>query len=485
MPHHTRDDFNEMLASAVPAGATFGFQGLRAADSITVENIVSLDFLIACDYGVDGPEWDRRLRYFAVERGQKRRIVWTHASLVEAYEGALGSQIREFLAQGNGPQYIIPYRSTEFLARLAEGAGGRLRILANPLELKTRLDDKALFRQQAVRTGIEVPPGDVVALGSLGAGELARFGPAMIIAERIGSSGNQTHLVRSPEELARKREVLIEKLGADAPVIVSAFLDGPAVGAAGVVWDGKPRMSHPSVMFTGIPGCSMHRFDYAGSDYAAYRQVSQEGRRKIEEATLKMGGWIADAGYRGIYGVDFIVHEDEPYALELNPRVLGTTQLMTELEEMRGGGPTTAYWHLSEFLQRPGVEAGAHEDLLASLGAPELSGFQLLLRNTSPSKVRVGHALTPGIYAIRDGRPELIRQGSRLRDAQGEEEILVTCSPPAKGTIVEPRGTLCKLEGIASIHEGGERQIASSAQEMIHIFIRHLALSPSRDTAHR
>ena len=137
MARPAKDELYAALRSAVPAGSTFGFQGLRSADSITVENIVPLDFLIACDYGIDGPEWDRRLRYFAVERGLNRRIVWTHASLVEAYEGALGPQIREFLSQGDGPRHIIPYRSTEFLARLAEEAGGGLRVLANPVELKS------------------------------------------------------------------------------------------------------------------------------------------------------------------------------------------------------------------------------------------------------------------------------------------------------------------------------------------------------------
>ena len=141
---------------------------------------------------------------------------------------------------------------------------------------KSRRDSttKISFRRQAVEAGFAVPPGDVVALGELGPNQLEEFGPVMIISERIGSSGNQTHFIDSTESLATKRDELIEKLGADAPVIASTFLDGPAVGTAGVIYDGKPRMSHPSVMFTGIPGCSMHRFDYAGSDYAAYRLVS-------------------------------------------------------------------------------------------------------------------------------------------------------------------------------------------------------------------
>ena len=478
MSRYTKDDFNAMLMSAVPAGSMFGFQGLRSTDSITVENIVPLDFLIACDYGIDGPEWDKRLRYFAVERGRKKRIVWTHSSLVEAYEGALGPQIREFLSQGDKPQYIIPYRSTEFLGQLAEEAGGRLRILANPVELKSRFDDKVLFRRRAVEAGLGVPPGEVVALGSLGAKELEEFGPVMIISERIGSSGNQTHLIDSTQALSHKRNELIEKLGPDALVIVTAFLDGPALGAAGVICNEKPRMSHPSVMFTGIPGCSMHRFDYAGSDYAAYRQVSRESRRKIEEATLKIGDWIAEAGYRGIYGVDFIVHRDEPYAIELNPRVLGTTQLMTELEEIHSNAPTTTYWHLAEFLDRSD-DIDAHPDLLAHLDQPDLSGFQLLIRNTSASRVKIGHSLAPGIYTLKKKSPEFIRHGHRLREVQEQDEVLVTCSPPAKGTIVEPRGTFCKLEGVSSIYEGGEKQISPDAQEMIHTFIRHLALSPA------
>lgn len=478
LPHHTKDDFNEMLTSALPSGSMFGFQGLRATDSITVENIVPLDFLIACDYGLDGPEWDRRLRYFAVERGQNKRIVWTHSSLVEAYERTLGPQIREFLSQRNMPQYIIPYRSTEFLGNLSEQAGGRLSILANPVEIKTRFDDKVSFRRRAVEVGLAVPPGDVVALGELGDKEFDEFGPAMIISEKIGSSGNQTHLIESAESLRGKRDELIEKWGPDAPVIVTAFLDGPALGAAGVICNGKPWMSQPSVMFTGIPGCSMHRFDYAGSDYAAYRLVSDESRRKIEEATLKIGDWIAEAGYRGIYGVDFIVHRGEPYAIELNPRVLGTTQLMTELEEIQTTTPTTTYWHLAEFLNRSDV-IDAHRNLLAGLSRPELSGFQLLVRNTNPSKVRIGHSLTPGIYVINKvGTPEFIRPGYRMRDIQDQNEVLVTCSPAAKGTIVEPRGTFCKLEGVSSIYEGGDEQITSDAQEMIHAFIRRLALSP-------
>ena len=151
---------------------------------------------------------------------------------------------------------------------------------------------------------------------------------------------------------------------------------------------------------------------------------------------------------------------------------------MTELEEIQSTAPTTTYWHLAEFL-RPGGALDAHRDLLAELSRPDLSGFQLLIRNTSDSRKRIGHSLPPGIYTIKKGNPEFIRQGYRLSEVQDQDEVLVTCSPPAKGTIVEPRGAFCKLEGVSSIYEGGEKQISPYAREMIDIFTRRLALSPA------
>jgi len=471
---YTGEDLRKLLAQASPSGARFGFQGLRAADAIAVEECVPLEFLIACDWGLDGPRWDARLRYFSVERGNARRIVWTHGSLVDAYGGPLGAEFRQFLGTGGAPRLIVPYRSTEFLEKLAEE--GRLSILANPLGLKTRLDDKIAFREEAERCGLAVPPGQILEVGALEEGILRRWGPEVVVTERIGSSGNQTHLVASAGELAALRARLCEKLGKDAWVIASRYLRGPAVGATAFIYGGRAWMSHPSVMATGLAGCAMHRFDYAGSDYGAYGRLPRAARAGIESATLQIGRWAAGLGYAGIFGVDFIVHGGESYALELNPRLLGTTQLLTELERRAGPPPPSAFWHLAAFLA-PVVEEAEAARQIAAQGLLRLAGFQLLLRNTGTRPLRVGRSSPPGVYGMMDASPRLLRDGDRIAALQGPDEVLLTCSPPARGTIVEARGVFFKLEGLGSLYEEGVERIAPWVGQMVEAFTRQLELS--------
>jgi hypothetical protein len=220
----------------------------------------------------------------------------------------------------------------------------------------------------------------------------------------------------------------------------------------------------------------MHRFDYAGSDYGAYTRLSSSVQKKIRESTLSIGEWVADMGYKGLFGVDFIIHGGEPYALEVNPRLLGTTQLMTELELRHNLYPPSIYWHLADLL-----DVGREEDeslpQLAQLGEAPLEGFQLLLRNTQPYSVRIGHATAPGIYFLDGASPRFIRDGDRLSDLQGPEEILVTCSPPATGSDVEPRGAFFKLEGLGSLLDEAAENVTPLTARIVQSFTDSLNLT--------
>ncbi|MEK6712369.1 MAG: ATP-grasp domain-containing protein [Nitrospinota bacterium] len=478
MPAFAIETLRRRLLAAAPASARFGFQGLRAADAIAVEECLPLEFLIACDWGLDGPRWDARLRFFSAERGSARRIVWTHSSLVEAYDGPLGAEMRAFLRRDGSPRFVVPYRSTEFLARLAAESGGQLAILANPLALKARLDDKVAFREEAQRRGLEVTPGEIIEVRGLEAELFKRWGSPLVVTERIGSSGNQTHLVNGPEALPPLRERLAAKLGGETLVIARAFVAGPAVGATGLVWGGRAWMSHPSVMVTGLEGCAMHRFDYAGSDYGAYLRLPRRAQAGIGASTLKIGEWAAGLGYKGIFGVDFIVHGEEAYALELNPRLLGTTQLLTELELRAGDAPPTVFWHLGGFL---GLEAEPNApQWLPALAKPRLAGFQLLLRNTGPIPLQVGSSLNPGIYGSLGASPRFLREGERLSNLRDPEEVFLTCSPPERGTRVEPRGVLFKLEGLGTLYDEEVQEIAPWVREAVRGFTAQLGLSSPR-----
>ncbi len=478
MAPYSTAEFRQRLLSAAPGAAKFGFQGLRSEDAIAVEEYLPLDFLIACDWGLDGPDWDSRLRFFSAERGENFRKVWSHDALVEAYNGELGKSIRAYLNSDENPSFILPYRSTEFIEALSEESSGRISILSNPVGLKKRLDDKIEFVTEAERLGLRPPEGEIIEVKGIEKGLLGKWGSPLVVRERIGSSGNQTHLVETPEELEALKMDLHKKLGGQEPVIVCRFIAGPSVGATGIVYGGKARMSHPSIIVSGLAGSSMHRFSYAGSDYTAYHRLPESSRRNIEEATLAIGNWAGSLGYRGIYGVDFVVHEGKAYTLELNPRLLGTTQLLTELELRAGASPATAFWHIAEYFPVKAAEeevSGAFREL----GALRLEGFQLVLRNTSNRPVQIGRSMEPGIYEISSGVPRYIRKGSRIADLAGPAEFLLTSSPPEKGKILYPRSVLFKVEGLETLHDEAVENLMPYVSNWVECFSKAAELVES------
>ena len=232
-------------------------------------------------------------------------------------------------------------------------------------------------------------------------------------------------------------------------------------------------------MINGLAGCSMHRFDYAGSDFGAIDRLPEVALEEIRKATLALGEWAAGIGYRGIFGVDFVIHEGRPYALELNPRLLGTTQLMTELELRQSPLPPSIYWHLAE-LTGVEVSEGEISRYVDNLGTSPLTGFQLLLRNTRPHPVRNGRSLQPGIYAMEDKIPRFVREGDRVFALDGPGEILLTCSPPSGGTEVAPRGAFFKIEGVGGVLDEAVENVTPEAVRMIASFTELLDLNESR-----
>jgi hypothetical protein len=247
----------------------------------------------------------------------------------------------------------------------------------------------------------------------------------------------------------------------------------------GLIFKGKPRISQPSVMITGLKGCSMHRFDYAGSDFGAIARLPEPAIEEIRKATLALGEWAAEIGYRGIFGVDFVIHEGRPYALELNPRLLGTTQLMTELELRQSPVPPSIYWHLAELM---GADISEEETsrFVDHLGGAPLTGFQLWLRNTRPHPVRTGRSLRPGIYAMEGKIPRFLRNGDRVSALNGPGEILLTCSPPPEGREVAPRGAFFKLEGVGGVLDDTLESVTPGTVQMIASFTDQLNLVECR-----
>lgn len=70
---------------------------------------------------------------------------------------------------------------------------------------------------------------------------------------------------------------------------------------------------------------------YAGSDFISVKLIPEKNINKLLEANQKILEHLRFLGYRGIYGVDFLLYNDDIYFLEINPRFQGSSFLIDKV----------------------------------------------------------------------------------------------------------------------------------------------------------
>lgn len=69
---------------------------------------------------------------------------------------------------------------------------------------------------------------------------------------------------------------------------------------------------------------------YFGSDFICFNQLANIIKEKVNAATNKIGDFLRDCGYRGILGIDFLLHNNKLYFMELNPRFQASSVLLNK-----------------------------------------------------------------------------------------------------------------------------------------------------------
>ena len=75
---------------------------------------------------------------------------------------------------------------------------------------------------------------------------------------------------------------------------------------------------------------------YKGADFVAYRQISPELRRQFEQQVSKVAERLKQLGYRGVCGIDAIIHDRRVNILEVNGRFQASTELINRAMLRRG-----------------------------------------------------------------------------------------------------------------------------------------------------
>ncbi len=228
---------------------------------------------------------------------------------------------------------FIVYRPVDRVAEIT-----RDRFIANDISF-SRFEDKKIFREVFGDTlpipKYEIAPMDVLfkvsdeAFLSQWEGVM---GLPFVVQDNVGGGGRGTFIIKSIEDIRRCRSVLVEeKKGTH--LVISKFVSGierstQTLVAKDVVLRGplQQQLVRNEELLNPTARGGMY---FCGGRFIS--EWSDKVESQIAPIIQKSASVLRHAGYKGMFGIDFIVDEDENvYVIELNARTTGLLPLLNE-----------------------------------------------------------------------------------------------------------------------------------------------------------
>ena len=447
----------------------WGWLGQRAHDAEGIHNILPLDFIISCDFGLEIDHFHAKKDVYSIEKKNKIRKNWSNEDLGLNLKDSFGSEIFDRWARTQKDINILCYRSIKYLERKRFGLKNKIRIYSASEKLKKYFDNKILFYKAL--NSLEVPriPGEVIKLGKEKFESISSsLSVPFVIQFPYGSSGNSTFFIKNKNEY-----IALQKKHPSSIVAVKKYIDGYSLNVNGIIVSGEKgpfvRSSIPSGQLVGIPECSSFLSSFCGNDYSMTKNINKKILKEVDLQTKKTGIWMAEKGFRGIFGMDFVIdHDQTVYPVEINPRFQNSTGLYTTIFDInRDDNYALFLLHIAEFLQQEDTQAREYiknfpyEELLMPV-----NGAQVILHNRRKRKNTSG-VLTPGIYNFIDNDLKFISRSASLRDCKKEEDILITCGLPEKDMVIEPDAPICKVQRHKSMLDNENKRYLTEEMKLI------------------
>jgi formate-dependent phosphoribosylglycinamide formyltransferase (GAR transformylase) len=350
------------------------------------------------------------------------------------------------------PVVVVPPRVSVAWEAAASTWPEHIRLLGPPArELATLADDKIFVRRELHRLGVPVPEAVVVAAGDLSGSyhRLARrLGVPFVAQTPQGAGGRGTYLVDSDGQLG----AAVAQCPQVEQWLVSAYAGDVTINVAGVAHAAGVTLAPASVQSSGITEIGGGFGAYCGSDFGAAAGVDPIALASAYRYAHRVGAWLHDRGHRGIFGADVAVRGREVSFLEVNPRIQGSSWLLSGLQRRRGR-PECLVEHVRSLLGHPAIDDRAAP---SDLGP----GAHLLVRWTGPGGVV--HAVpTAGSHRI-----------------LGPGTPVTVSGLPRVGTLLAPGAIVARLESTDSLTTPAGSALRPDVADLVSRLRSAIELSP-------
>ncbi|SDJ03151.1 carbamoyl-phosphate synthase large subunit [Salimicrobium halophilum] len=219
------------------------------------------------------------------------------------------------------PEGVIVQFGGQTAVNLADGLEAQgVSILGTTIESIQATEDRDSFEQLLNDLDVKHPGGKSVEEKEEAYQVAEAIGYPVLVRPSYVLGGRAMEIVYSREELAHYltrfvsngHPVLIDKYVTGKEVEVDAITDGTDVLIPGI-------MEH-------IERAGVH----SGDSMAVYppKRLSEEVKKQLEEATVKIA---RNLPLKGLINIQFVVHEEQVYVLEVNPRASRTVPFLSKI----------------------------------------------------------------------------------------------------------------------------------------------------------
>lgn len=277
---------------------------------------------------------------------------------------------------------ILTFKPLSKIFKIAKEYGFDLLIADS--EIAREFEDKVSFYKNLANNELVNLPKHII--GLLKNMEFAdirgRLGAKFVLQFRRGFAGSSTFFIESQEEFEHLKRSNLEH-----EVKMSEYIDGISLTVNCCISDENTYVSQPFVQITGLEGLNNYRGGTCGVSFSAAKNLNMEMIDNLKLQVLEIGKILQNRGFKGIYGLDFVVKEDKAYIIECNARMPISVAHFSKRQEAIGVEPIIVK-HCESF----GAQVAKNRELRIE-NREFLNGASIILRNLEQDSVKIKNPL--------------------------------------------------------------------------------------------
>jgi len=261
--------------------------------------------------------------------------------------------------------------------------------------------------------------------------------PVVVQRADFDVGGEQgTFFIRVEEDL-REAHKILAKDKRYKEIQISPFVKGPSVSMLGCITHKGVLTSPLQLQFIDVPEALHGQLPtgvFLGHDWG-YQSWDEYAEQTAQHITETVGEALAQKGYKGVFGIDFMYDEEQMdiFPLECNPRFTGALPVYSLMIMANNEIPPIEFFHIIEHL---GIQTDFNFDLVNEKLKERrpISHISLTPKGVYEMKAN----LMPGVYSFSEQTREFVyeRPGAFLRDIRNDSEFLMIDSMPQPGSDV-------------------------------------------------